>query len=139
MTQGQIKEFNTLCAKFLGYKLLFKKYQYKYFSSSNEESWGWNERYIVCDEHGEEVNLYPESDPIYDLSDIPFNSDWNWIMEIIEKIEKDLVVSISMHKCIIQTVEQYIQGDGECISKVLDTCKLDAVVQAVYEFLKQRK
>ena len=36
MIKEQIKEGNELIAKFMGYQILLKKYQYQNFNSSNE-------------------------------------------------------------------------------------------------------
>ncbi len=87
MTHEEITEFNKICADFLGYQILKKQYQYKNYSSSNEFHFEWGEGEIVCDDQGCEVNLYEDGDPLFSFDDLPFTSDWNWIMEVIDKIE----------------------------------------------------
>jgi hypothetical protein len=84
----ETRNFNRKCAEFLGYQVLFKTYQFRNFNSSNEFYFEEDEGNIVCDYKGKEVNLYPESDPLFELEELPFNSDWNWIMEVVEKIEQ---------------------------------------------------
>lgn len=111
MTETEILEFNKKCADYLKLELTGPGFPSGYF---------YNDNY-------------------YHFEDLKFHCDWNWLMEVIEKIELTHVVSISMQKCIIQTVEQYIQGNGDYIVKTLNTYKLNAVVEAIYEFLKQRK
>lgn len=88
MTEQEILQYNKMCSEFLGYQILFKKYQYENFNSSNEYYYEWDEGDIVCDKNGNEVNLYYKSDPLFELEELPFHSDWDYIMEIIEAIEE---------------------------------------------------
>lgn len=59
MTQQEILEYNKLCAEFLGWKNL------------NDDSFP---EYV--DKLG---NFYP-------LKELKFHSDWNWIMEMLDKV-----------------------------------------------------
>lgn len=86
MKEEEIDQNNKLIAEFMGYQILHKKFQYRNFNSSNESYFENDEGEIVCDERGQEVNLYPDGDPLSDLSELPFNSSWEWLMPVLEKI-----------------------------------------------------
>lgn len=93
MTQQEILDYNKRCAEFLGYK----------YSEFYEE---WNEYYEFWESQNDGV-WYKESDLIgtpesfrqyyvkvnglflkeYHYS-LKFDSDWNWIHEVVEAIEK---------------------------------------------------
>lgn len=88
MQEQEIIEGNKLIAEFMGYQILHKKFQYQNFNSSNESYFANGEGKIVCDKDGHEVNLYPDGDPLEDLSELPFNSSWDWLMPVVEKIEE---------------------------------------------------
>ena len=79
------EESNTLLAEFVGYKLENKRFQSLEYHSSNESHWEWNEGEIVT-LNGNEVCDYSQ-EPYFSLEDLPFDSDWNWLMEVVDKIE----------------------------------------------------
>jgi hypothetical protein len=81
----EIIEGNKLIAEFIGYQILHKKYQYRSFNSSNESYFEESEGDIVCDKNGDEVNLYLDGDPLFDLSELPFHSSWDLLMPVVEK------------------------------------------------------
>lgn len=82
-----MEENNKIIAEFMGYKIENKKYQSLHFHSSNESDWVWEEGEIVT-LNGSEVSDESQ-EPYFSLEDLPFNSDWNWLMEVVEKIEKE--------------------------------------------------
>lgn len=88
MKRSEINESNELIAKFMGYQILHRKYQYQNFNSSNESYFQDDEGEIVCDEHGREVNLYPDGDPLFSLSELSFHEDWNLLMPVVENISR---------------------------------------------------
>jgi hypothetical protein len=88
-----MKEENKLIAEFLGYKIENKKYQSIEYHSSNESHWEWNEGEIVT-LNGNEV-CDSSQEPFYSLEDLPFDSDWNWLMEVVDKISSELHYSIN--------------------------------------------
>lgn len=111
MTTEQIKEYNTLCAKFLKpsnelidyYLPQFGLYIFKY-----------------GDIHYEEV---------FRIDEMKFHSDWNWIMEVVDAIEKlDYSDSSNID------IKLYRQTDKICCLPIYT--KKEAVVQAIYLFLK---
>ena len=60
MTKQEIENYNRLCAEFLGWKK-HEKFNPPYFTSENG---GWWEK------------------------ELKFHSDWNWIMIVVEAIER---------------------------------------------------
>lgn len=86
MKREEIDKGNEAIAKWAGYKIMFKKFQYQNFNSSNESYFECGEGDIVCDEDGYEVNLSPDGDPLTNLSELPFYSSWEFLMSIVEKI-----------------------------------------------------
>ena len=86
MEREEIDKGNEIIAKWAGYKIMYKKFQYQNFNSSNESYFEWSEGNIVCNKNGHEVNIYPESGPLTNLSELPFDSSWEFLMPIVEKI-----------------------------------------------------
>lgn len=64
--------------------------------------------------------------------ELKFNTDWNWIMEAVDKIERDYKISvlISWQHCVIESVNSDFR-----IEKDSDT-KIKATYKAVIEFIK---
>ena len=87
MTVEEASNGNELIAQFMGYQILNKKYQERNYNSSNEFYYEWNEGEIVCDKYGNEVNLPNGDDPIYFLDELPFDSSYDWLIPVVEKIE----------------------------------------------------
>lgn len=107
MIQQEILDFNKRCAEFLG-----KEYSdnrivtpYTHFSGQNPTGKVWEE----CRYH----------------------SDWNWIMEVVEAIEKlDYDVVIAKTSCSI-----WIGGTSYSGSSKDCKTKKEAVIQAINQFL----
>ena len=79
-------EGNKLIAEFMGYQILRKKFETQRMCSSNETTWVMDEDDIVCDAKGNEVDD-ERQEPYFDLEMLPFNSSWDWLMPVVEKIE----------------------------------------------------
>jgi hypothetical protein len=88
------QEFNRLCAEFIGWKQNSKKTTF--YVDKNDG------RYI------------------YEIQDLKFHSDWNWIMKVVDKISH-----IAVHKDI---------EDFPILSCPIFSPK-EAVVQVIWEFL----
>jgi len=113
MNEKEILEYNKRCAEFLGWKNL------------NDDSFP------------EYVN--PLGD-FYQLKELKFHSDWNWIMEVVEAIEKlkfNVRITIA---CI--TIENAFDNDSN-LSPIYKfhsmqgefESKKEAVVEAINQFL----
>ena len=122
MTQEEILEYNKRCAYFLDWKYI-----------EDGDIWNpgisYNYSFIYTD-------------------NLQFHSDWNWIMEVVEAIEKlefatkiDHDYCISNHgcdRCEIDTKQNALFQDEdreEPIVFVLTKTKKEAVVQAINQFL----
>jgi len=111
MIQQEILEYNKRCAEFLG----------------------WNKTHPkIKDWH---IYITPIGHISYDK--MLFHSDWNWIMEVVEAIEKlKYLVVIQSNFCQIQEIgtkkndfKPYI------IASIYSNDKKEAVVQAINQFL----
>lgn len=115
MTQEEIKNYNRLCAEFLDYIIKSKNEWYNY-----EQAW------------------LPKGKTHYALEQLKFHSDWNWIMEVVEAIEKlKYCVNVTFHSksrihscCVYNEKGELISmREGNRISKK------EAVVQSINQFL----
>lgn len=153
------EEYNKMCAEFLGWELCLAKtslnWQDGTFMDWDDEEEFWIENpteefkkfRILC--HPEEVGLG------YDIklfksyhykSGLKFDSDWNWIMEVVEKINNPtngIMVSIHSNSCLITdygTRGKWNLNRSANIVRVVDvSSRKDAVVQAIWEFLNWYK
>jgi hypothetical protein len=119
MTQEEIYEYNKRCAEFLGWK---------YLNDNIIDMW-----MKVPIEFRRKV--YFNSSPIQQKYSMMFHEDWNWIMEVVEVIEK------LGYRILMVTDEVDIESSAENpIQKSLGTycpdgTKKGAVVQAINQFL----
>jgi hypothetical protein len=115
MTQEEILEYNKRCAEFLGAELYipkpwycFPKYQEHYYFKGRYES----NRFTI--------------------KMLKFHSDWNWIMEVIEAIEKkgyELFIN-GLYCRITDSGMSELEIESSKVSN-----KKEAVVQAINQFL----
>ena len=69
------------------------------------------------------------------LESMQYHSDWNWIMEVVETIEKlGLTTSLTNNYFHIMKVENNV-GTTVGSSKINSATKKEAVVQAIDQFL----
>lgn len=147
MTEEEIIDFNKLCAEFFkGMKYIIGypdsdnlKYKYKVDTSSFDLP--------IPKDLNQKINYYKVGDVILryyiDLTKLEFHSNWNWIMELVDKIEKiddsKYYVSILENECSIIDKEAAANEDNpffiEPISFKIGDSKKDAVVQAIREFI----
>lgn len=102
MTQEEILEYNKLCAEFLGVDIHYSVEVYKDSKSPLRQY----------------IDNRPKSEPLL------FHSDWNWIMEVVEAIEKKSWVNIK--GCAV---------DISTIANLNAPTKKEAVVDAINQFL----
>lgn len=67
--------------------------------------------------------------------ELMFNSSWNWLMPVIEKIEQDHVVRIQDISCWIWNYNEYIDYGIRCN----EGDKLSSTYKAVCEYIQQNK
>ena len=102
MTQQEILDYNKRCTEFLGWTNL------------NDESFP---EYL--DKVG---NFYP-------LKELKFDSDWNWIMEVVEAIKE---------KTNFKTIDECSEDEWYAtigVTRLTITSKKQAVVEAINQFL----
>lgn len=115
------QEFNKLCAEFLGW-IIKEKDPFHCPDSCRNYNWWFDTS-----------QEYPDDQWKGPTEWLKFNSDWNWIMEVVEKIEKTSGVSIvggpvKKPTCVIHLSNLHAKsGQGQS--------KKEAVVQAIWEFL----
>ena len=122
MTQKEILEFNKICAKFLMTNNDFINIYY--FPQFGHYKISYGEPY------------YEEA---FRIDEMKFHSDWNWIMEVVEAIEKldDFYVQIEENACYIYDISKFDNEQTNAFIKVdiNTTSKKEAVVQAINQFL----
>jgi hypothetical protein len=117
------KEFNRLCAEFLGWK---------HYEGLNPS---WNGSFETIQSDSYFFNR------VYTKSELKFHSDWNWIMEVVEKIRVTYFQGLPFQfKINDETGYVYIVHhlmDNAYFIQVLIKDKLkEAVVEAIWQFLQ---
>ena len=114
MTQEELLEYNKKCAEFLGLKRGWWISQQKPLTDDKKQ---W------CDLDGK---TFLDSKVYFD-KDLKFHSDWNWIMEVVEAINKTqnpMQGGDTTHS----TLKREVQA-------LLGKAAKEAVVQAINQFL----
>ena len=105
-----IVENNKLIAEFMGLSYC-KKYLYEGWYKNHEHN------HRLCDFNG-----------------LKYHSDWNWLMEVVEKIERlGYVFEIKITGCRINQIEN---GSIIVLRWEEDKTKIEAVYNACLEFIK---
>lgn len=120
MNEKEILEYNKRCAMFLGYKILSKPYK----GAVTVQEGCYNPMFLHDRIEGESWYVYPE-----------FHSDWNWIMEMVEAIEK-LGETDKTYGTLVDITTTYVKIDKVLIDlKLIPITKKEAVVDAINQFL----
>ncbi len=118
MTQEEILQYNKLCAEFLGYHFYNKEIT---FGRSEESKPTILPNFIEINEKE------------YQLPSLKFHSDWNWIMEVVEAIEK-LGYEFRGWSNIYYIVDS--KNNSDVVAEESgNLTKKEAVVQAINQFL----
>jgi len=76
------------------------------------------------------LNVEYSEDNIRTIQDTHYHIDWNWLMQVVEKIESlGVVVEIRENVCYIETTPNDYYSE-------LETTKIQAVYKACVEFIK---
>jgi hypothetical protein len=113
-------ENNKLLAEFMGG--LFNKYSNKYGIGNAE--------YITIGK----LNNVVKAINHYDVVELKYHSDWNWLMEVVEKIE-DLGIDVHINTCVCRIVDVG-EDRFEDIECFVNDDKKQAVYNACVEFVK---
>jgi tRNA G46 methylase TrmB len=122
MTQEEILKYNKRCAEFLGYELITPQMR------KRPEQWNDNSYW----EHKDKANVHTSKKVLGRDGYLEFHSDWNWIMNVVETIEK-LGYEIDIFSNCVEICDT---PDENYITEAVGKTKKEAVVQAIYEFLK---
>ena len=109
MTQEEILDYNKLCAEFLGWEY-----------AKDRDIWN--------------PNMHHDYSFTYSIN-LKFHSDWNWIFEVVEAIEK--LGYYTKNECIrnINYFNIYELENNEATFYGTDNSKKEAVVEAINQFL----
>lgn len=139
MTQEEILDYNKLCAEFLGWKyckndLVFNS-KMDGHPSHNSVFSGWVKK----------EQTYTKGVPLFVVKQnrleieykrkLLYHSDWNWIFEVVEAIEK--LGYYTKNECIrnINYFNIYELENNEATFYGTDNSKKEAVVEAINQFL----
>ena len=112
------QEFNRLCAEFIGLEC-------------HEPSGYWT------------LPTFMDGDG-WTMTDMKFHSDWNWIMEVVEKIEKldrvdkRVYFKISGGEVFLTVLEDFQEATYQFLYQengYISDSKKEAVIQAIWQFL----
>jgi hypothetical protein len=122
MTQEEILQYNKLCAEFLDA-----------IYSEHAEAWGFGNAKNIGSKMFHGVMYHNVIEAQRFEKELKFHSDWNWIMEVVEAIEKldNIFVKIHTGGCFIHP----INDTKNYIAKEYSSNKKEAVVQAINQFL----
>ena len=139
MTQKEIIEYNRLCANFIGAKNLGKightnkdYYEHDLFTQERFSS-SINDYYVDCKRA---------------VSFMEFDSNWNWIMEVSDRIctlGHRKYVNITENLCVVVFTDLNIRkqthdfAGGNIVVISEKTTEKETTVDAIYQFLKQYK
>jgi hypothetical protein len=113
------EEYNKICAEFLGWKEDFAHEidKYGYIQTIN----GYMTPFINSGGHESNRSMY-----IYSTSQLKFDSDWNWIMEVCSKLKT-------------LPYEEVKSQEYDNLSHLSIGISKKRVVQAIWEFLNWYK
>ena len=135
MKQKEILEYNKRCAEFLG--AIDSKHTWGYMLKEDE----LNLSFALFDE---KIFSNDGGGSGWLIKDLKFHSDWNWIMEVVEAIEKldnsKYEVTILESECAIIDKQAAENEENPFMIKPIAACfkansKKEAVVQAINKFL----
>jgi hypothetical protein len=66
------------------------------------------------------------------IHDLKYHSSWDWLMPVVEKIEK---MDYGFKMC-RKVVEVYVDSTKEVILKTKESCRFESLFKAVVEFIK---
>jgi hypothetical protein len=109
------EEYNKLCAEFMGYKLVtpeMRKHPEEWISSYWENpDFNGSSKGVLCSENG-----------------LQYNTNWNWIMEVVEKINSVDVYKNNPSETTLAIIREEIRA-------FLGMSNKEAVVHSIWEFL----
>ena len=131
MKEFNKEEYNKICAEFLGWKEDFAHESDKYGYIQTID--GHITPFINLGGHESNRSMY-----IHSISQLKFDLDWNWIMEVVEKIET-LFDGFVLFKIEDESCFVAVTGVQNYNNYTTMATKKEAVVHAVWHFLNWYK
>jgi len=127
MTQEEILEYNKRCAEFLGA-----------IYSEHARAWGFGNAKNIGTKmfHGVIYHNVIQAERFE--KELKFHSDWNWIMEVVDAIEKQGGAVCIGNSNVVMIIFYLTDAMGDSYSKtrqLIGETKKEAVVQAINQFL----
>ena len=113
MKEFNKKEYNLLCAKFLGAEIT-----HPYPKNEDQEG-----TLIYFPKEAVTLGLYRN----YSIAGLQFDKDWNWIMEVVDKIEHT-IRWVNIKGCLVDVSNEI---------SVSKPTKKEATIHAVWEILNK--
>lgn len=84
---------------------------------------------------------YEKGEDWYGADFVNYNTSWDWLMPVVEKIENDtpIYINICENCCIIDTAEDLRNPKDEPLIRVDADTKLEATYRAILEFINWYK
>lgn len=120
MTQEEVFEYNKRCAEFLGLKRGWWIHQEKPLTENKKQWWDIDGKTFL-------------GTKVYYDKNLQFHSDWNWIMEVVEAIEK-LGYKFQFGWNITALIS-LVPNTPAKIALIENENRKEAVVQAINQFL----
>lgn len=80
---------------------------------------------------------FEDNDEWFTSEELKFNSDWNWLMEVVERIEETEIDNNILMLESIGNMAKFIFDDGcRFLSDCIGETKIEAVYNAVVSFIK---
>jgi hypothetical protein len=101
------------------------------------DSYGYHQAehgFIVPNTINHAKHQLDESYDVWNVLDLRFAYDWNWLMIAVERIEEEFDVNIDGHVCEIYCPH----GSIDTVSEIADS-KIESVYKAVVEFITLNK
>ena len=121
MKEFNLKDYNRLCAKFLGWDV-----------PENDNSF-YVEKFsrVFKDDNSIELEYH-----WFKVEDLLFNEDWNWIMEVVENIEiNGGAACIGDNNTVILIFYISPENSYNKTRQLIGESKKEALVQVIWEFL----
>ena len=130
MKEEEIIEGNKLIAEFWGYKT------YGQIQKLKKEETYLKDMYFIQNTPDGKFTVTHS----YGVDSLKFNSDWNWLMPVVEKIDDIAITTIGGHKKNIDKQHQFstVYGGSEFIF-TKSKSKIEAVYFGVVQFIKWYK
>jgi hypothetical protein len=120
---------NELIAKFMGYEFVDGNFKVPHSNKTNNSNLSeWCPTYLDGDD------VFGNGGYLLARSNLLFNSDWNWLMEVVEKIES-LGIDVHINTCVCRIVDVG-EDRFEDIECFVNDNKKQAVYNACIKFIQ---